>query len=99
MMLLLMLLWLHCMQNLDEQDKIERPPVQYYNLSHNLTGDITYHRVDDITWTTTEANASQTYIIRVTLVNIFGQGIPTGTLCVCMLSIFICVIIFDTSLL
>ena len=87
MMLLLMLLWLHCMQDLDEQDKIERPPVQYYNLSHNLTGDITYHRVDDSTWTTTEANASQTYIIRVTPVNIFGKGIPTGTLCV-----YVCVI-------
>ena len=69
------------MQDLDEQDKIERSPVQYYNLSHNLTGDITYHRVDDITWTTTEANASQTYIISVIPVNIFGQGIPAGRVC------------------
>ena len=81
MMLLLMLLSLHCMQDLDEQDKIERPPVQYYNLSHNLTGDITYYRVDDITWTTTEANASQTYIIRVMPVNIFGKGILIGRVC------------------
>ena len=73
------------MQDLEEQEKI-RPPVQYYNLSHNLTGDITYHRVYD-TWTTTEAIASQTYIVSVKPVNIFSQGIPTGI--VCMINIFV----------
>ena len=66
------------MQDLEEQEKIKRPPVQYYNLSHNLTGDITYHRVYDTTWTSTEAIASQTYIISVKPVNIFSQGIPAG---------------------
>ena len=71
------------MQDLEEQEKI-RPPVQYYNLSHNLTGDITYHRVDDTTWTTTEAIASQTYIVSVTPVNIFSKGITTGKFCECV---------------
>ena len=75
------------MQDLEEQEKIEQPPVQYYNLSHNLTGDITYHRVYDTTWTTANAIASQTYIISVTPVNIFSQGIPIGRVCeyVCIL--------------
>ena len=69
------------MQDLEEQEKIKRPPVQYYNLSHNLTGNITYHKVYDTTWTSTEANASQTYIISVTPVNIFGEGMPIGKVC------------------
>ena len=85
------------MQDLDEQEKIKWPPVQYYNLSHNLTGDITYHRVYDTTWTTTEAIASQTYIVSVTPVNIFSKGIATGKFCecVCVYEIYNCLFVIE----